>query len=106
MGANCFCIEENTDALNGMLLGIQGLLNVLMITGDLKVGVNKERSESYKKYLTSNKNIKIVDELIVLDEEDAVYKIAVEGLKNHPETDVVYLTNGFPIAVVKAIKDC
>lgn len=79
--------------------------NVLMLTGDLTVGVNRERSETFKKQLATNKNMKIVDELFVLDFADDVYKVALDGLKKHPETEVIYLTNGFPISVVEAIKN-
>ncbi|MCQ2493501.1 MAG: substrate-binding domain-containing protein [Lachnospiraceae bacterium] len=80
--------------------------NVLMLTGDLSVGVNKERSTTFRKQIEIGKGVKIVDEVKVLDTADDVYKVAVEQLKKHPETDVVYLTNGFPISVVDAIKEC
>lgn len=78
--------------------------NVLMLTGDLTVGVNVERSENFKKQLAGSKGMKIVDELYVLDDADDVYKVALEGLKKHPETDIIFLTNGLPISVVEAIK--
>ena len=79
--------------------------NVLMLTGDLTVGVNVERSENFKKQIAGSKGIRIVDELSVLDTGDDVYRVAMEGLKKHPETQIVFLTNGFPMSVVQAIKD-
>ncbi len=79
--------------------------NVLMLTGDLSIGVNVERSNGFKQELANYKGMKIVDEMSVPDDADEVYNIALRGLKNHPETDVIYITNGFPMSAVRAIKD-
>jgi len=78
--------------------------NVLMLTGDLTVGVNVERSTTFRKELRSCKGIHIVNEATVLDTAADVYKVTMEELKKHPETEVIYLTNGFPMSVVEAIK--
>ena len=84
-------------------LGGQG--NVLMLTGDLTVGVNVERSEGFKMQIKSAKGIKIVDEVSITDIADEVYRTAKSALEKHPEAEVVFITNGFPLAVTKAIRD-
>ena len=84
-------------------LGGQG--NVLMLVGDLTVGVNVERSEGFKMKLKNSKGIKIIDEVSITDIADEVYATAKAALQKHPETDVVFITNGFPLSVTKAIRD-
>ena len=84
-------------------LGGQG--NVLMLTGDRTVGVNVERSEGFKMQIKSAKGIKIVDEVSITDIADEVYRTAKSALEKHPEAEVVFITNGFPLAVTKAIRD-
>ena len=84
-------------------LGGQG--NVLMLTGDFTVGVNVERSEGFKMQIKSAKGIKIVDEVSITDIADEVYRTAKSALEKHPEAEVVFITNGFPLAVTKAIRD-
>lgn len=79
--------------------------NVLMLTGDLSIGVNVERSTGFKKELANYSGMKIVDEISIPDNGDEVYRLAMKGLKEHPETDVIYITNGFPMSAVKAVKD-
>jgi len=85
------------------MLGGQG--EVLMLTGDLSVGVNVERSEGFKMYLNGSKGMKVCAELTVPDNGDEVYRIAKQGLAEHPEAGAVFLTNGFPLPVAKAIRD-
>lgn len=79
--------------------------NVLMLVGDLSVGVNVERSEGFKMKLKNAKGMKIVDEVTVADNADEVYRTAKAALEKHPETNVVFITNGFPLSVTKAIRD-
>ncbi|MCR4648424.1 MAG: substrate-binding domain-containing protein [Lachnospiraceae bacterium] len=119
MSYNCDCDKSvpriaclRPDAREPGILGakavqkkLEGRGNVLMLVGDLTVGVNRERKEGFKMQLESSKGIKIEAELTVPDTADGVYKVAMDGLKAHPDTDVIFLTNGFPIPVVKAIKD-
>ena len=76
-----------------------------MLTGDLTVGVNVERSEGFKMQIKSAKGIKIVDEVSITDIADEVYRTAKSALEKHPEAEVVFITNGFPLAVTKAIRD-
>ena len=49
--------------------------------------------------------MKIVDEVTVADNADEVYRTAKAALEKHPETNVVFITNGFPLSVTKAIRD-
>ena len=84
---------------------LNGAGNILMLVGDLTVNVNKERSEGFKMKLKNNKGIKICDELTIPDNGDDVYKITKKGLEAHPEANLVFITNGFPLAAAKAIRD-
>lgn len=79
--------------------------NILMLTGDLSVGVNVERSTGFKKELGNYSGMKIVDEIIIPDDADGVYRLALAGLKNNPDTNLIYITNGFPMSAVRAVKD-
>ncbi len=119
MAYNCDCAKEipriaclRPDPMDPGIFGAKaaeqktgGRGSVLMLTGDKSVGVNIERSEGFKGQLKSYKGMKVCAELTVPDNGDQVYKIAKEGLSKYPEANVVFLTNGFPIAVAKAIKD-
>lgn len=119
MSYNCDCSKEiprisclRPDPHEPGILGakaaekqLNGNGNVLMLTGDLTVGVNVERSEGFKMKLKGSKGMHIVDELSVPDNGDEVYRIAREGLEAHPEAGVVFLTNGFPLPVARAIRD-
>ena len=119
MAYNCDCSREipriaclRPDPLEPGILGAkaaekktEGRGNVLMLTGDRSINVNVERSDGFKNRLKNAKGIKICGELTVPDNGDQVYKIAKEGLSKHPEADIVFLTNGFPIPVAKAIRD-
>ena len=119
MAYNCDCSKDiprvaclRPDPMEPGILGAkaaekktEGHGNVLMLTGDRTVGVNVERSEGFKGQLKNYKGVKVCAELTVPDNADQVYKIAKDGLSAHPEADVVFLTNGFPIPVAKAIRD-
>ena len=120
MAYNCDCSKEipriaclRPDPLEPGILGAnaadkktEGHGSVLMLTGDRSVGVNVERSDGFRKQLKNYKGLKVCDELTVPDNADGVYKIAKDGLNAHPEANIVFLTNGFPLPVAQAIKDC
>lgn len=78
---------------------------VLMLTGDTTVDVNVERRDGFKMQLSSMRGVTIADEKIVPDDPDEVYRIALEAIKANTDAGVVFLTNGYPLSVVKAIKD-
>ncbi|MBO4311048.1 MAG: substrate-binding domain-containing protein [Lachnospiraceae bacterium] len=119
MSFNCDCDKEirriaclRPDPHEPGILGAKaaekkmgGVGNVLMLTGDLTVGVNVERSEGFKMQLKGAKGMKIVDEVFVTDDGDEVYATAKAALQKHPEVGIVFLTNGFPLSVAKAIRD-
>ncbi|MBO6298948.1 MAG: substrate-binding domain-containing protein [Lachnospiraceae bacterium] len=119
MAYNCDCNKEipriaclRPDPLEPGILGakaaerkVGGKGSVLMLTGDRSVGVNVERSSGFRNQLKTMKGLKVCDELTVPDDADGVYKIAKKGLDAHPEADIVFLTNGFPLAAAKAIRD-
>lgn len=79
--------------------------NVGMLTGHLDVGVNVERSESFKKEIANYKGINIVDEVIISDSNDDVYTKALNMIRANDNLQALYITNGFPIAAARAIED-
>lgn len=80
--------------------------NVAMIVGDLNVGSNAERRESFVQYMDNCSKIKIVEEISVGDSADDVYKKTVELLRNRNDIDAMMITTGNPISAAKAIEDC
>lgn len=78
---------------------------VIMLVGDKSVGVNVERSDGFKSEIANNKGITIAAEMTVPDNADGVYKAARTALSSHPDAEVIFLTNGLPLSVTKAIKD-
>ena len=84
---------------------LNGQGRVIMLVGDLTVNVNTERSEGFKMKIKGSKGINIAEEVIVPDNFDGVYKSAKEAISRHPEAGIIFLTNGLPLAVVKAIRD-
>lgn len=84
-------------------LGKKG--KVAVLHGDLEVATNSERIESFKSELKKYKGIEIVDEILVVDNEEDVYSKAMECLRNHKDVQALFITNGFPCVVAKAIED-
>lgn len=83
-------------------LGKSGNVGILM--GDSTVGVNVERRESFLKEI-KNAGLKVVCEKNVPDDDKGVYDITASMLSEHPEINVLFLTNGFPLSAVRALKD-
>lgn len=79
--------------------------NVGMLTGHLDVGVNVERSESFKKEIANNKGINIVDEVIIADSDEDVYTKALNMIRANDNLQALYITNGFPTSAARAIED-
>lgn len=80
--------------------------NVVMLTGNLDVGVNVERSESFKKTIAGFKGINIVDEVFIADDADDVYRKTMNVLRSRENIQALFITNGFPTSAAKAIEDC
>lgn len=84
-------------------LGKKG--NVGLLIGNLDVGVNVERRDSFKKEIANVKGISIVDEVIISDDEDDVYRKTMNMLRANDNIQALYITNGFPCAAARAIDD-
>lgn len=105
---SCFCPDTYGPGIlaakeTAKVLGKSG--KVLMLTGNPTIGVNVERSEGYKNKLASYKGITIVDELTIPDDNEGAVRVTKDGLMAHPDTDLIFVTNGFPLSVVRAIKE-
>ena len=79
--------------------------NVLVISGDMAVQVNKERNEGFVKRVSTCKGIHILDTLILKDVSDIVYNEALDYLKTHSNVDAIYITSGLAASAAKAIVD-
>lgn len=105
---SCLCPDSNEPGIlaakeTDKVLNKHG--NVLMLTGNPTVHVNVQRSESFKKQLANYKGITIVDEITVPDNDEEVCRLCKDCLRNNPDVNVVFITNGFPLSVVRAIKE-
>ncbi len=97
--------EAGNLAAQSLEKALDGTGNVVMMVGDLKVGVNLIRKESFIKRISKCKGINIINDITVLDDADDVYKKAVNCLKSRDDIDAIYLTTGMPLSVAKAIED-
>jgi len=77
---------------------------IVILIGNLSVNGNVDRNKGFRKGMASIKNANIVDEIQVKDEGEDVYRKTVEVLKTRTP-DVIFLTNGFPMDVARAISD-
>ena len=85
------------------VLGKSG--NVMLLCGDLEILVNKERRDGLVKEVASNKNIRILDTIVVEDRPDKVYEASVAYIKAHNNLNAIYITSGMASSVAKAIID-
>lgn len=79
--------------------------NVAILHGDLEIGSNAERYDSFKKELKNFAGIKIVDEVLIDDSDDDVYNRTMECLRNNKDVQALFITNGFPCSAARAIED-
>ena len=77
--------------------------NVMILTGDLKILVNKERKDGFVKELETRKDIHIMDSFVVEDAPEKVYQKTLSYLKEHDNIDAIYITSGMAPSVAKAI---
>ncbi|MCR5799456.1 MAG: substrate-binding domain-containing protein [Lachnospiraceae bacterium] len=77
---------------------------IVILIGSLSVNGNVDRNKGFRKGMASIKNANIVDEIQVKDEGEDVYKKTIDVLKTRTP-DVIFLTNGFPMDVARAISD-
>ena len=78
---------------------------VIMLIGDKTVSVNVERSQGFRSRISQAKGITIAAEMTIPDNADEVYRITKQALSSHPDAGVIFITNGFPLAAAKAIKE-
>ena len=78
---------------------------VVILHGDLEVGSNAERYNSFKQEMKNYGGIKIADEVMILDNDEDVYNRTIECLRNNPDVKALFITNGFPCSAARAIED-
>ncbi len=78
---------------------------VAILYGDLEIGSNAERYNSFKSEMKNYGGIKIAEEVLVLDNDGDVYERTVECLRNNPDVKALFITNGFPCSAARAIED-
>lgn len=78
---------------------------VAILHGDLGVGSNEERYSSFKNELKNYGGIKVVEEVLIMDNADDVYNRTAECLRNNKDVQALFITNGFPCVAAKAIED-
>lgn len=78
---------------------------VAILHGDLEVGSNAERYNSFKAEIKNYSGIKVVEEVLILDNDDDVYNRTKECLRNNKDVNALFITNGFPCVAAKAIED-
>ncbi len=79
--------------------------NIAILYGNLHVGSNSERYDSFKKEIKNYKDIKIVDEVNIQDSDEDVYNLTMECLRNNKDLQALFITNGFPCSAARAIED-
>ncbi len=79
--------------------------NVAILHGDLSVASNSERYDSFKKELKNYNGIKVVDEVLIIDNDEDVYNRTMECLRNNKDVQALFITNGFPCSAARAIED-
>ena len=79
---------------------------VAILHGDLEITSNAERYNSFVEEMKNYSGIKIVDEVFLLDNDEDVYNNTKECLRNNPDVQALFITNGFPCSAARAIEDC
>lgn len=78
---------------------------VAILHGDLEVGSNAERYNSFKSEMKNHGGIKVVEEVLILDNDEDVYNRTVECLRNNKDVQALFVTNGFPCSAARAVED-
>ena len=80
--------------------------DVMVMMGEQIVSLNKQRYESFRKYLQTNcKGINIVDSFVVYNNPQETYQKVVEHLKKNSGVKAIFNTTGMQIQLAKAIED-
>ena len=78
---------------------------VVILHGDLEVGSNAERYNSFKSEIKNYSKIKVVEEVFVIDNDEDVYKRTLKCLHDNKDVQALFITNGFPCSAARAIED-
>ncbi len=78
---------------------------VAILHGDLEVGTNAERYNSFKEEIKKHSGIKIVDEIYIMENDNDAYNRTKECLQKNSDIKALFLTNGFGCAASRAIVD-
>ncbi len=98
-------VEAGVLAAKCMAKALNKKGNIITITGDLTINVNKGRTDGFNEELKSYKDMHLLDTCIVVDQPDAVYKKCVEILKTHHDLNAIFITTGMAVSAAKAIVD-
>ena len=105
----CLCpdpAEPGLIAAQSMAKDLGKSGQVAILHGDLEIGSNAERYNSFKAELKNYSGIKIAEEVLILDNDDDVYSRTVETLTANPDVKALFITNGFPCSAARAVEDC
>ena len=78
--------------------------DVVILMGNPEVSGNVDRNKGFRNVISKNRAYHIINEIVVADDGKDVYEKTCE-LLSHCKPSVLYLTNGFPYEVAKAIED-
>lgn len=85
---------------------IGGKGNIVIMSGEQTVTVNKQRYDSFTNYINTHcKGINIVDTFVVYNRPEETYNKIVNCLKNHPDIKAIFSTTGMQLQLAKAIVD-
>lgn len=79
---------------------------LLILNGNPAIETNKLKYDTFIQQIRKKKNITILDDIICADSEQAVYEQAVNAINRHPDTDIIYVVQGYVIGAARAIEDC
>ncbi len=79
--------------------------NVVLITGDLNIPVNRDRRDGFMKKIASCKGIHVLNEYTEDNVPEVIYNRTVNCLKKYDDVHAFYVTSGLQASVAKAIED-
>lgn len=79
--------------------------NVAILSGHKDIEINVVRTDNFKKELEKYKGLNLVDEIIIDDNDDDVYRKTQNLLRSRDDLQAIYITNGFPCSAARAIED-
>lgn len=104
----CLCpdpAEPGLISAKSMVKNIGKSGKIAILHGDLEVGSNAERYNSFKEELKKYSGIKVVEEVFIQDNDEDVYNRTMECLRNNKDVQALFITNGFPCSAARAIED-